>query len=317
MSGNILAAPLAAGAQPKVLGYLTPGGCPTGLSPHPDLVPFLDGLKQKGYVVGQNIAIECRFSDQGNEAQLRGFAVELARLNVALIFAESSTAMRAVRSATSTIPVVALDLETDPIGSGLAASLARPGGNTTGIFLDALELNGKWLELLRAVAPRLRRVTALWEATTDPAPLQAAEAAARPLGIQLKAVPIRSPKDLDAAFRTATRERAGAVVVMQSPMLDVHRKRIADLAHQSRLPTIAMFPTFVHDGGLMSYGPDVRDLFRHVTVYIDRILRGARPGDIPIERPTHFYLVVNLKIARALSLTVPPSILARADQVIE
>lgn len=320
-----LLAPCGAWAQPRPgptpapakvarIGCLSSGDCPGDT---PTSAAFIEGLRDRGYVIGQNIAIECRYSGEATDEQFRRFAAELVRLEVDVIFAVSSTATRAVRPATSTIPIVALDLETDPVASGLARSLAWPGGNITGIFLDALELNGKRLELLRQVVPRLSRVAALWDASMDPAPLRATEAAMRAAGVSLRTIAIRSPKDLDAAMRAAAKERMDAVVVIQSPILDVHKKTIIDLALQSRLPTIALFPTFVQDGGLMSYGPDVRDLFRYSTSFIERILKGAKPGNIPIERPTRFYLGLNLKTAKALGLTIPPSLLLRTDHLIQ
>jgi len=319
---GLLGSPRSASAQTPTkvprLGILTPGGCPdeargTGLPAN----LLLADLKARGYVPGQNIFLECRFSDKGDADQFRGLADELVRLNVDVIFTVSSSATRAVRLATSTIPVVALDLETDPVASGLAASLARPGGNVTGIFLDAPELNGKWFDLLKSVVPRLRQVAALWDATVDPAPLSATEAAARSLGIRLHVLAIRSPDELETAFRAAKRERVEAVLVMQSPLTDVHGKKIATLSLQNNLPTIAMFPTFPQQGGLMSYGPDVGQLFAHAASFIDRILRGARPGAVPIERPIRFPFVVNGKTAKALGLTIPSSLWMRADQVIE
>jgi putative ABC transport system substrate-binding protein len=296
------------------LGYLSPGDCPGDTA---TTAAFIEGLRERGYVVGQNIAIECRYSSEASDEQFRRFAAELVRLPVDVIFAVSSTALRAVRPATSTLPVVALDLETDPVASGVARSLARPGGNITGIFLDALELNGKRLELLRQLVPRLSRVAALRDESMDPAPLRATEAAMQAAGVSLPTIGIRSPKDLDAAMRAAAKERVDAVLVIQSPIQEVYRKTIVDLALQSRLPTIALFPEFVQDGGLMSYGPDVRDLFRYSTSFIERILKGAKAGDIPIERPTRFYLGLNLKTARMLGLTPPQSLLLRTDYLIQ
>lgn len=297
------------------IGYLTSGGCPSDQSGA--LSPFLEGLRTRGYVVGQTIAIECRFSDQADDQRFRAMAGELIEAKVDIIVGISSTATRALTPLTRTLPVVALDLETDPIASGLAASLARPGGNVTGIFLDAVELSGKRLEVIRELVPGLSRVAVLWDASMDPAPLRAAEVAAQAIGIQLQTLTIRRPGEFGGALEAAVRERTGAVVVIQSPFMDVHGAEIAALALKRRLPTAGLVPTFVKQGGLVSYGPDVLELFRHLGSFVDRILKGARPGELPIERPTRLYLAINLKTAKALGVTVPTSLLARADQVIE
>ncbi len=278
---------------------------------------MLEGLRTRGYVVGQTIAIECRSSDQADDQRFRAMAGELIEAKVDVIVGISSTATRALTPLTRTIPVVALDLETDPIASGLAASLARPGGNVTGIFLDAVEVSGKRLEVIRELVPRLSRVAVLWDASFDPAPLRAAEVAARAIGIELRTLAIRRPEEFGGAFEAAVRERTGAVVIIQSPFMDVHGAEIAALALKRRLPAAGLVPTFVKQGGLVSYGPDVLELFRHLGSFVDRILKGARPGELPIERPTRLYLAINLKTAKALGVTVPTSLLARADQVIE
>jgi putative ABC transport system substrate-binding protein len=312
---SVFTAPLAAEAQgttPKI-GYLTSGGCPTETT----LRPFLDGLRERGYVIGQNLVLECRHTEEATEERFRQFAAELMRLNVALIFAVSSAAVRGVRSASRTIPVVALDLESDPIGSGLAISLGRPGGNVTGIFLDADQMNGKRLQMLREILPRLSRVAALWDASLDPTLLKTTETIARSFGVRFQVLSVRGPQEFAGAFAAARRERADAVLIMEGPFMTANTKQIADLAFQSRLPAIGIFPTFVKQGGLISYGPNVGHLFKQATSYIERILKGARPGDLPIERPTHFYTAVNLKTARALEVTVPSSLLVQADQVIE
>ena len=317
---GLFAAPLVADAQPPAkvprIGYLTPSLCPSDTSAGPAIAAFLQGLQERGWVAGQNIAIECRTSEEGSEERFRALATELVGLKVDVIFAVSSAAVRAVRPATRTIPVVALDLETDPVGSGLAMSFARPGGNVMGIFLDLPELSGKRLELLRQVVPRLSRVAVLWDPTMDATPLRATEAAAATLGVKVQVVQVRSPSDLDAAFATARRERAHALVVMGSPMMTVHGKKIADLALQSRLPAVGLDGRFVQAGGLMSCGPNVLQLFKHATSFIDKILRGARPGELPIERPTHFFVGINAKTARALGLTIPQALAVRADLVI-
>jgi putative ABC transport system substrate-binding protein len=310
-----IGAPLAAEAQATIprIGYLTSGRCPTETT----LPSFLEGLQERGYVIGQNLVIECRQTEEASDKRFRQFAAELGRLNVALIFAVSSAAVRGARPASRTIPVVALDLESDPIGSGLATSLGRPGGNVTGIFLDADQMNGKRLQMLKELRPRLSRVAALWDASLDPTLLKTTETIARSLGVHFQVLSVRGPTEFAGAFAAARRERANAVLLMEGPFMNTNAKQIADLAIQSRLPAIGIFPTFVTQGGLMSYGPNVDHLFKQATSYIERILKGARPGDLPIERPTHFYTAVNLKTAKTLGLTIPQTILLQADQVVQ
>ena len=248
--------------------------------------------------------------------RLRDQAAELVRLKVDVIVASSSPAVQMARQVTQRIPIVALDLETDPVASGLAASLAQPGGNLTGVFLDQPELGGKWLELLREALPEVTRVAVLWDAAMDPAPLRATEVVARSVGVPLHLLEVRGPHEFASAFEAMTRERASALLVFQSPMLFVHHPRIADLAVTSRLPTMAMFREFAQAGGLLSYGPNVQEVFWRAAFFIDKILKGAKPGEVPIERPDKFELVINLKTAQALGITIPPTLLFLADEVI-
>jgi putative ABC transport system substrate-binding protein len=278
---------------------------------------LVEGLQARGHVVGDTLVFVCRNADEGEAARFRALAAELVRLKVDLIIGVSSAATRAIRPEAGTIPIVALDLETDPVASGLAVSLARPGGNITGIFLDALEMNGKRLQLLKEAVPTISRVVALWDPSMDAGPLRALETAAVSLNLRVKGIAIRSPKDFEAAFRTAAREHANGIVLIESPLMRIHQKRLVDLALQDRLPIVARDQRFAQGGGLMSYGPDVPQIFRQAVSFVDRILRGARPGDLPIERPSRFYFVVNLRTAKALGLTIPASVLARADQIIE
>lgn len=304
-------------AQPPTklprVGFLTPATCPDDPATP---VTFLEGLRGLGYVPGRTIVLECRVSD-GTNASYQRLAAELVRLDVDAIFAESSSAVRAARAATTTIPVVALDLETDPVAAGLAASLARPGGNVTGIFLDLPELSGKRLQLLREALPRLSRVAILWDVTMDPAPLAAMERAAQSLGVQARVARVRAASDFEPALAAAVRERAGAIIAIESPMMDLHRKQLVELALRKRLPAMGLFPSFVEDGGLLSYGPNVADLFGQVPSFIDKVLKGAKPGDLPIHRPTRFYMALNLKTASVLRLSLTPSFVGRADQVIK
>jgi len=229
----------------------------------------------------------------------------------------SSAAVRGVRAVSRTIPVVALDLESDPVENGLALSLGRPGGNVTGIFLDAGQMNGKRFQMLKELLPGVARITALWDASLEPAQLRATEAFARSFGVRFDVSSVRSPNEFLPALDTARRRGSDAVIVMEGPFINTNAQQLAELAIQQRLPTIGVLPTFVEAGGLMSYGPNVDHLFKQATSYIDRILKGARPSDLPIERPTHFYTAVNLKTAKALGLTIPPSLLLRADLVVQ
>ena len=311
--------PLAAEAQlaRKVwrVGFLTSAGCPVESSAMgPTLV---EDLRARGHVVGETLVFVCRNSDEGEDARFRALAAELVRLKVDLIIGVSSAATRALRREAGTIPIIALDMETDPVASGLAVSLARPGGSITGIFLDALEMNGKRLQLLKEAVPSLSRVVALWDPSMDAGPLRAAETAAVPLKLRVQGIAIRSPKDFEPAFRTAARQHADGILLIESPLMRIHQTRLVDLALQGRLPTIARDQRFAQGGGFMSYGPDVPQMFRQAISFVDRILRGARPGDLPIERPSRFYFVVNLRTAKALGLTIPTAVLARADQIIE
>ena len=301
------------------IGFLIPVSITASAPATPSIrrIPaFTERMKELGWIEGRTIKMEWRFSDP-DEGKLRNVALELARLPVDVIVAVSSPAVQAARTATGTIPIVAIDLETDPVAKGFVASLARPGKNITGLFLDLPELNGKRLELLRELVPRLSRVAVLWDPSLDPAPLKAAEAAARTASVVLHVASARRRADLDQALRAAMQQHAGAVMVIQSPMFDVYAKDVADLAVQHRLPSIAVFKLFAELGGLMSYGPDIEALFAQTANYVDRILKGAQAGDLPIERPARFDMVINMKTAKALGLTIPQSLLLRADRVID
>ena len=277
---------------------------------------FRQTLRELGYVQGENILIEDRFA-AGSEDRLRESAAEAVRLKVDVIFAVSSLAIRAATNATKTIPIVGLDLESDPVASGFIAGLARPGGNLTGVFLDLPELNGKGLELLKEAIPGIARVAVLRDPAQNTALLRGAEVAARSLGLQLQIVEARGSSDLESAFRAAVRGRNRALMVIPSPRFGAHRKLIGDLAAKHRLPTTSMFSHYTETGLLMSYGPNLYGLFSQAAIYVDKILKGAKPGDLPVQRPTRFKMIVNLKTARALGLTVPQSILIRADRVIQ
>ena len=315
-----IAGPIAAEAQQteKVyrVGFLNPRAATS--PPEVGLKAFQNTLRERGYIEGQNIAIEYRWAE-GKEDRLRAFAAELVGLRVDVIFAVSSIALRAARNATQTIPIVALDLETDPVAAGLAASLARPGGNVTGVFLDQPELHAKWLQLLREVAPRVTRVAVLRDPAAAAAGLKALEAAAHGLAVQLRVLEVRVADDLENAFGAAKKGRAQALIVFPSPAFAVARteRKIADLAIANRLPMITMFRSLVEAGGLISYGVNLYDVMGRATLLLDKVLKGAKPSDLPIERPGRFDLAINLKTAKALGLTIPPSVLVLADHVIQ
>lgn len=274
---------------------------------------FKQGLRELGYVEGQNIVIEYRYG-QG----LSGLASELIQLRVNAIAAVGTAAIRAAKEATSTIPIVMV-ISADPVGSGFVASLARPGGNITGLTNLAPELRGKGLELLKEVVPGLSHVAVLSN-PANPAHrgrvLEEIETAARALGLQVQIVEAQGPSDFSAAFQAATKGRSGALSVLGDPVLGAHSAGIAALALKHRLPSIFQFKENAEAGGLMSYGPISDDLYRRAAYYVDKILKGTKPADLPVEQPIKFELVINLKTAKQIGLTIPPNVLARADKVI-
>jgi putative ABC transport system substrate-binding protein len=281
---------------------------------------FVQGLREAGYVDGQNIVLEARSYISGVGDTLDRydeFARELVALKCSVIFASNPYAIRAALRATSTISIVGIDLESDPIASGLAKSLARPGGNFTGFFLDVPELAGKQIELLREAVPAVSRLGVLWDATIGAVQFHATEMAARSAAVVLQSLPIRRLEDINEVFERAVREQAQAMVILSSPLIFVERGHIADLALKTRLPTISLFNSFPKFGGLMAYGPDFPSIFRQAAGYVSRILAGANSSELPIQRPTKFELVINAKTAQAISLTMPEALLIRADEVIE
>jgi putative tryptophan/tyrosine transport system substrate-binding protein len=274
-----------------------------------------DAMRDLGYVEGRNVVFERRPAG-GNPALLPGLAAELVRLNVDVLYATGPAAVRAARDATSTIPIVAFDLETDPVGAGLVRSLNRPGGNLTGLFLDLPDLAGKWLELLREAAPKRRVVGVLWDATSGTAQVAAARSAAQRFDLQLEVIELRGADDLDRALARAPDARVQALVVLSSPLTSGHSRRIAEFALTRKLPAISPFRAFADAGGLLSYGPDLVAFRRFSAAYVDRILNGADPAVLPIQQPTTFQFVVNARTARTLGIAVPQSLLLRADEVI-
>jgi ABC-type uncharacterized transport system substrate-binding protein len=313
-----LAVPLAAEAQRAAtvarVAILRPA--PPSPESKRTLEAFKQGLREHDYVEGQNLAVDFRYPINHAD-RLSDIAADLVQRKPDVMLAVASSGVDAVRRVTTTIPIVALDLETDPLASGIVTSLARPGGNVTGIFLDFPELGGKWLERLKAVTPRLSRVAVIWDPATGRVPLNGAEAAAPAMRLQLQVLEARGPSDFEDVVKAAARARAGAILVMSSPLFNSYRRLFVDLAAKHRLPAIMPFALFVDDGGLIAYGPDIIDLYRQCGAMVGKILRGARPQVLAVERPNRFVLAVNKRTAKALGLTIPPSLLARADQVIE
>ena len=317
---GFLVAPIAAVAQSPAkvprIGLLGGAG-PTAPEASHLWGAFLQGLRDLGYVDGQTVVIEGRwYGDQTDLVQV--LASELVRLPVDVIVAGTSPAPEAARRVTSTIPIVMLS-HPDPVGSGLVASLARPGGNVTGLSSVSPELRGKQIQLLQEALPGLSRVAILSNPSipshvTD---VRETEAAARALKMRLRVLEVRAPSELAGAFSTAAKERVGALVVLSGTIFFAHRTRIVELATQNRLPTMYSWRENAEAGGLMAYGPSLRDNWRRAAWYVDRILKGAKPGDLPVEQPTKLELVINLKAASALGVTLPPAVLARADELIQ
>jgi putative ABC transport system substrate-binding protein len=277
---------------------------------------FIDELRRLGYIRGQNLALELR-SAEGKVERLPALASELVRAGVDVIIAGGTEAsVRAARQATTTIPVVIVDIDYDPVAQGYGASLARPGGNVTGVFLQQIELTAKRMELLRETFPRLTRVAILWD-PSGADQFKAADSAARSLGIHVQSLEIRHPGGLPGAFALAAKERADAVFVVTTAVFFRERVRLSRLAIDNRLPAVYALREFAEAGGLLSYGTNLPEMFRRAAVYVDRIFKGAKPADLPMEQPTKFELVINTKTASALHLTIPPSLLLRADQVIQ
>jgi putative ABC transport system substrate-binding protein len=279
------------------------------------LQAFRQGLRELGYVEGKNIVIEYRLAE-GKLERLPALAAELGRLKVDLIVTGGPAPTRRAMEATATIPIV-MAQDSDPVGNGFIASLARPGGNITGLSTLATEISGKQLELLKEVVPRLSAVAVIGT-STEPGNAQAmreAELASRTFGVQLQYVEVLHPKDIESAFRER-RKRADAIVVLRSAVVISQRKEMVNLAEKNRVPTIYPQSEFVEDGGLMAYGVSISELFRRAATYVDKILKGSQPADLPVEQPTKFELVINLNTAKQIGLTIPPNVLARADKVI-
>ena len=279
--------------------------------------PLHQGLRELGYVEGKNLSIEYRFAE-GKLDRLPALAADLVRLKVDIVVAVGGPSVQAAKEATKTIPIVMTNAG-DPVDQGFVASLARPGGNITGLSSLTTDLAGKRLELLKEAISTLSRVAVLWhpDAIGSTLSWKESQLAARDLGLKLQSLEVRGPEDLDGAFRAATKERSQALVALRSPVISMERKRIADLAIRSRLPTLYDDKPYVEAGGLMSYGTNQADLYRRAAIFVDKILKGTKPADLPVERPIKFELVMNLKTAKQIGLTIPPNVLARADKVIK
>jgi putative ABC transport system substrate-binding protein len=275
-----------------------------------------EGLREDGHIVGESIKLETRWA-RGKPDLLPQLTQELIQLGADILVPTARPSIEAARAATTALPIVANDLETDPIASGFVASLARPGGNLTGVFLDAPTLCGKWLQYINDVAPHETKVGVLWDATTGSYQLDAIRAGAKARSLDLVVMEFRNAPELETALKRGLADNPGAVVQLGSPYIRQGAPLIAEILSSRRIPAISQFRTYPDGGGLMSYGPDLAHLYRRVSFQVSRILRGAHPADLPIERPTKFELVINMKAAKAIGVTVPALLLATADEVIE
>jgi putative ABC transport system substrate-binding protein len=296
-----------------IVGFLHPG-IPDAGSPVFDALR--DGLREAGYVEGESVKVEARWA-RGNPELLPQLARELVQLRVDLIVATARASIEAARAATSDVPIIGNDLESDPIASGYVASLSHPGGNVTGEFLDAPTLCGKWLQQISDIVPGATKIGVLWDATTGTYQLDAITAAAHSASMALVVMDFRDNEGLDRELDRGLKEGVQAVIQLGSPLVRQAGPRVAQALASRSIPGISPFRTFPDGGGLMSYGPDLIFLYRRIGSYVSKILHGSRPADLPVERPTKFELVVNLKAAKALGVTVPSSLLATADEVIE
>jgi len=315
---SLLTAPLTSTAQQAAkvprLGLLIPGSSSAFA---PRIEAFRYGLRDLGYVEGRNITMEYRFAE-GKDDRLPALVAELIRLQVDIIVTDGEAAIRAAQHATTTIPIV-MAVSGDPVGIGHVASLARPGGNITGLSFMQPEVSGKRLELLQEAVPKLSHVAVLWNPDVPVSTLgfKETQTAAHALGLQLQSLEVRGPDEFDQAFAAMTSEHADALVVLSNPLFFEHRRQLAELAVKHRLPAIFLFREYVEAGGLMAYGANLNDMWRRAASYMDRILKGTKPADLPVEQPVKFALVINLKTAKALGVTIPPTLLFQADEVIQ
>jgi putative ABC transport system substrate-binding protein len=317
LGGAAVAWPFASWAQqtgrlPKI-GILYPGVTSVTVS---RVVALREGLRAVGYADADRVEILVRASE-GDPSKLAVLAAELVEAKVDVIVPVSPSAVRTAKSATTIIPLVANDLESDPVRSGFVASLAHPGGNITGVFADFPEFATKWLELLKETIPALSGVVMLWDPATGPIQRQAVEAAGRLMNVKLEVMEIRAIAELERVFAAAGERRPDAIVILSSPIFGTNPKLIADLTLAHHIPTATLFPDIARAGSLMAYGPNLLGTFRQTGTMVGKVLQGLRPADLPVERPTKFEMVINLKTAKALGLTLPTSVLLRADEVIE
>jgi putative ABC transport system substrate-binding protein len=313
-AGAVLASlPGEAQSPPARIGFVHPGRLNAG---DIRLAVFAEGLRAKGFIEGKNVSVVTRAAefDPGRLAQFIG---EMVDSKVDLLFVVGSRAIQEARVRTSTLPIVALDLEADPVASGFVASLARPGGNLTGLFFDYAEFSGKWLELMGEIVPELKHVAAIWDPATTAIQVDAARAVAKSRGVELEVVKVDTPSSIEPGFKAAADKKVQAVLVLTSPLFGNLPRQIADAALRRRLPAITMFPEFAEVGGLIAYGTDQRDLYRQSGEIAGKLLAGAKPADLPVERPARILLAVNMKTAATLGVIIPQVILLRADQVIE
>jgi putative ABC transport system substrate-binding protein len=314
--GGVAAWPLVARAQQAaapVIGFLHPGFPDSG---SPVFDALREGLREVGYVEGDTIKVEARWA-RGKPEILPRLTQELLQLRAVILVATARPSIEAARAATTELPIVANDLESDPVASGYVESLAHPGGNLTGVFLDAPTLCGKWLQQIGDIVPGVTKIAALWDTTTGTYQLDAIKGAAKAKSIDLSVMEFRDSAGLERELELGLNQGPQAVVQLGSPLIRQAGRRVAEILSTRRIPGISQFRTFPDGGGLMSYGPDLIQLFRRVGPYVSKILHGARPADLPIERPTKFELVINLKAAKALGVTIPDSLLATADDTIE
>jgi putative ABC transport system substrate-binding protein len=319
VTAGILAAPLVGEAQPATgvrrIGFMSLRSGPTD---NPQLDAFRRELREMGYLEGRNVVLEIRYAE-GTPEKLPGLAAEMVRLRVDVIVTQSGVAAIAASKATKTIPIVMVS-SGDAVRQGLVASLARPGGNVTGLTMISPEISQKRLEVLREMVPTLSRVGVLWCGPGEPVAdneWQETQTAAAALKVQVASLEVRSPQDLASAFGTAAKQRVQAVIVLDCSRLHPNAVRITGLSMKNHLPALYPYSIYSEAGGLMSYGPDLREGARRAATFVDKILKGAKPGDLPVEQPTKFELVLNLKTAKALGLTIPQSLLIRANQVIQ
>jgi ABC-type uncharacterized transport system substrate-binding protein len=314
--GSVAAAlPLPAHAQPKAprVGMLYPGPQAAALS---RVEAMLSGVRSSGYSSPTQIELMLRVADNHPD-RMAPMVAEIVKSNIDVIFANGPAALQAFRSATTSIPIVAIDFETDPVEAGVVASLARPGGSVTGVFLAFPEFTAKWLELLKESIPKLSRVAVLWDPTTGLVQRRAMESAAKTLDLGLEIIEVRSVADLSEAFATAIERGAGGLLMLSSPLFSSSVRNVAELTLSHRLPAVTLFPDFARAGGLIAYGPNLLNMYRQAGVMVGKVLQGTKPADLPVERPDQFELVVNLRTAKLLGVTLPTSILLRADEVIE